>query len=202
MDTKMPNEMEKITQPSSKRTMWIIVGVLVLIALYFMSSYNGFVSLNERVNNSWAQIDTQLQRRYDLIPNLVETVKGIAGQEKDVFGALALARTKYAGATTPDARAQAANQVESSLSRLLVIVENYPQLRSTEAFTSLMVQLEGTENRIAVARKDYNDSVTLLDTRIKAFPANLIAKAFGFSVRTYFEIPDASKANPQVKFGN
>lgn len=194
--------MEPTQQTSSKKTWVIVIVVLLVIAGYLVSSYNGFVSMNEKVTNSWAQIDNQLQRRYDLIPNLVETVKGIAQQEKDVFGAIADARSRYAGATTPEAKAQAANQVESALARLLVITENYPQLRSSEAFTSLMTQLEGTENRISVARKDYNDSVTILNTRIKAFPANLIAKMFGFSARTYFEIPNEAKANPQVKFTN
>jgi LemA protein len=186
---------------TSKKSKWVIwVVIVVIIAVYLVGGYNSFVTLNEKVNNSWAQIDSQLQRRYDLIPNLVGAVKGATQQEKDIFLKLAEARTRYSGATTPDARASAANEVEQGLGRLLAIFENYPQLRSVETFTNLMSSLEGTENRVAIARKDYNDSVNALNTRVKGFPSNLVAKIFGFSARTYFEIPDVAKANPKVDF--
>lgn len=189
------------TGVAPKKTMlWVVIGVVVLIALYGVSSYNSFVNRNEKVNNTWAQIDTQLQRRYDLIPNLVSSVKGLTTQEQKVFGEIADARTRYAGASTPEDKAQAANQVESALGRLLVITENYPVLRSSEAFTSLMVQLEGTENRIAVARKDYNDSVTTLNTALKRFPGSAIGSLFGFHARTYFEITNDARQTPKVEF--
>lgn len=183
-----------------KTVLWVVIGVVVLIGLYAVTSYNSFVAQNEKVNNTWAQIDTQLERRYDLIPNLISSVKGLTAQEQKVFGDIADARTRYAGASTPEDKAQAANQVESALGRLLVITENYPVLRSSEAFISLMVQLEGTENRIAVARKDYNDSVTTLNTALKRFPGSAIGKLFGFQSRTYFEITNDARQTPKVEF--
>lgn len=178
----------------------IVVIVAVLAVAYVATVYNRYIALQEDVNNEWAQVDNQLQRRFDLIPNLVESVKGITKQEQTVFSDLANARTRYAGAATVDDRAAAANQVEGALARLLVITENYPQLRSSEAFTSLMTQLEGTENRLSVARKDYNDAVRTLNTTIKRFPGNVVASLFGIKEHTYFEIKDEVKANPEVKF--
>lgn len=185
---------------TSKKILIGVVGIAVILGIYGVSTYNSFVGLNEKVNNAWAQIDTDLQRRYDLIPNLVASVKGIAAQEREVFTAIADARTRYAGATTPESRAQAANQVESSLSRLLVIMENYPQLRSSEAFTGLMVQLEGSENRIAVSRKDYNNIVATFNTLLKRFPGSVFGRVFGFSTRTYFEITNEARETPKVEF--
>jgi LemA protein len=181
-------------------TKGLIIGVLIILAIWVFSSYNGIVTKNEAVNNTWAQIDTQLARRYDLIPNLVSTVKGVTKQEQTVFGELATARTQYTGAQTPAARTEAANQVEGALGRLLVIVENYPNLQSSAAFRDLMTQLEGSENRIAVARKDYNDAVTSLNTTIKRFPGNLVAGIFGFDARAYFVAPEAAQTVPTVDF--
>lgn len=190
-------------QTSSKKIWIAAIGIiLVLTVLLIGSSYNSLVSSNENVNGKWAQIDTQLARRYDLIPNLVETVKGISNQEKAVFTAIADARSHYAGATTPEARVGAANEVESSLARLLVITENYPVLTSSVSYQNLMVQLEGTENRIAVARKDYNDAVQSFDGKIKTFPTNLLAGMFGFQARTYFEATNDTRTNPKVNFSN
>lgn len=185
---------------TSKKILIGVVGVIIVFGLYGVSTYNSFVGQNERVNNAWAQIDTDLQRRYDLIPNLVAATKGIANQEKEVFTAIADARSKYAGAASPETRAQAANQVESSLARLLVITENYPQLRSSEAFTGLMVQLEGSENRIAVSRKDYNNVVATFNTQLKRFPGSILGRVFGFSTRTYFEITNDARETPKVEF--
>ncbi len=152
------------------------------------------------VNNAWAQIDTQLQRRFDLVPNLVETVKGVAKQEQTVFSNIADARSRYAGATTQDDKVAAANQYESALSRLLVITENYPQLQSSQAFRDLMTQLEGTENRIAISRKDYNDVVASWNARVARFPGVIVAKIFGFDAKEYFAAPETAKQNPEVKF--
>ncbi|HHH14119.1 MAG TPA: LemA family protein, partial [candidate division WWE3 bacterium] len=137
----------------------VLLGFAAFTILYLANFYNSLVRLQEEVNNQWAQVETQYQRRYDLIPNLVETVKGVAGQEQKVFGDIAEARTRYAGAQNPQERVDAANQLETALGRLLVIVENYPQLKSSESFNTLMAQLEGTENRISVERKRYNEKV-------------------------------------------
>ena len=137
-----------------------------------------------------------------MIPNIVNTVKGVAKQEKDVFGAIADARSRYAGATNSDEKAQAASQVESALSRLLVITENYPVLQSSQAYRDLIVTLEGTENRISVERQKYNDIVRVYDTSVKTFPSSIIAKIFGVKERAYFEVPKENQANPKVDFSN
>ena len=150
-----------------KNKTWIIVlAVVVVLASWVVGKYNSFVVQNEGINNQWAQVENQLQRRFELIPNVVNTVKGITQQEKDVFGALAEARTRYAGSTTVDEKAAAAGQVESSLARLLVIAENYPELKSAQSFRDLTVELEGTANRITVERQKYNDLVKNLNAYI------------------------------------
>ncbi len=182
---------------------WIIpVGIILVLVVWGVSKYNMLVSQNEVVTTAWAQVENQLQRRFDLIPNLVSTVKGITGQEQEVFGAIAEARTRYSGATTPDDRAAAAGQVESALGRLLVITENYPQLQSSQAFRDLMVQLEGTENRIATERMKYNDQVRILNTSVKRFPTVIFARLFGINERTYFEVSETAQQNPKVDFSN
>lgn len=182
---------------------WIIpIGIIVLVVLWGVSTYNGLVSQNVAIDAQWAQVENQLQRRFDLIPNLVNTVKGVAGQEQEVFGAIAEARTRYSGATTVDARAQAAGQVESALGRLLVIAENYPQLQSSQAFRDLMIQLEGTENRIATERMNYNNQVKVLNTAVKRFPTVLFAQIFGIDERVYFEVSEEAQQNPEVNFEN
>lgn len=183
-----------------KKTTIIILAVIVILAIYFIGTYNSFVGMKQTVDSKWAQVENQLQRRFDLVPNLVETVKGLTKQEQTVFGDIADARTRYAGAQSQTEKVQAANQFESSLGRLLVITENYPNLRSSELFTNLMVQLEGTENRIAVERKNYNDTVQMYDTALQRFPGGLIAKMFGFTAAEYFKVEEGAKANPQVKF--
>ena len=182
------------------KTTWIILGVVLVVALWLGSSYNGFVSANQGVDKQWAQVEVQYQRRFDLIPNLVATVQGIAKQEQVVFTALAQARQNYAGAKTVDERISAANQVESALSRLLVIVENYPTLKSSENFLTLQAQLEGTENRIAVERSRFNDAVTVLNNKVRRFPSNLIAKAFGFEARALFQAAAGAENAPTVSF--
>lgn len=180
---------------------WLIaIGVIVAIGLFFAGAYNNLVISREKVDSQWAQVESQYQRRFDLIPNLVETVKGITQQEQEVFGTIAEARTRYAGATTPEERVAAANQLESSLGRLLVITENYPNLRSAESFQTLMSQLEGTENRISVERQRYNETVRDYNLATKRFPGALFAGMFGFGEKPYFESTQGAEQPPAVKF--
>ena len=180
---------------------WIIIGIVaVFIVVGLFGYYNKFVTASENVDGQWAQVEAQYQRRFDLIPNLVESVKGIMEQEKDVFGMIADARTKYSGAATVNEKAAAAGEVESALSRLLVIMENYPQLKSADTVQTLMAQLEGTENRISVERGRYNDSVRGYNVMIKRFPANMLAGMFGFGEKDYFEISAGADVSPQVEF--
>src|SRR3989344_5655610 len=175
----------------------IIVGIIVLILLWGVSGYNRFVSGDEQITASWAQVENQYQRRFDLIPNIVNTVKGVAQQEQTVFNAIAEARTRYSGATTANEKAQAASQLETGLGRLLVIAEQYPVLQSSGAYRDLIVSLEGTESRISVERMKYNDLVRIFDTDIKRFPTSLVAKIFGLEERAYFEVSDEAKINPK-----
>jgi LemA protein len=181
-----------------------LVLVLVGAAAVLSSgcSYNRFVGQEEAIKAQWAQVENQLQRRNDLIPNLVETVKGIAPQEKDVFGQIAESRSKLAGARTPEETMEAANQQSAALSRLLVIVENYPQLRSNESFNRLMDELSGTENRLAVERMRYNERVQDYNTARRQFPANVTAGIFGFKEHPLFNAPPEAERVPRVNFGN
>ena len=182
-----------------KKALIILLVAVGLLGLYVWSLYNGLITLSEGVDNQWAQVETQYQRRFDLIPNLVESVKGILKQEQQVFSDIAAARTKYAGAGTVSEKVAAANQVESAFGRLLAIMENYPQLRSVEAVQTLMVQLEGTENRVSVERKRYNDSVRDFNVRARRFPANLFASLFGFDEKVYFDAAEGAETAPKVQ---
>jgi LemA protein len=164
-------------------------------------SYNKFTAQEEAIKAQWSQVENELQRRNDLIPNLVASVKGYAQQEQTVFKDIADARAKLGGATTPTDKIAAANAESSALSRLLVISENYPQLKSDAQFLNLEDNLAGTENRLAVERKRYNDAVREYDTARRQFPANLTAKMFGFKEYPYFEVPAEAKAVPKVDFG-
>ncbi len=182
---------------------WVVVlGVLVLLAFWAIGVKNSFVTGGEAITSQWAQVENQYQRRFDLIPNIVNTVKGVAKQETTVFTAIADARTKYSGATTPDERAQAASQVESALGRLLVIAEAYPTLQSSQAYRDLIVSLEGTENRLATERMKYNELVKGYNTKVKVFPSSMVAKMFGVEEKAYFEVSDEAKVNPTVDFNN
>lgn len=181
-----------------KKTFLIIAVIAVLIIGWFWTSYNKLVTANETVDNQWAQVEVQYQRRFDLIPNLVEAVKGAMGQEQKVFGDLAAARASYSGARTVNEKAEAATQVESSLSRLLVIMENYPQLKSIEAVQTLMAQLEGTENRISVERARFNDEVKNFNVMIKRVPMNLMARWFNFTEKVYFQVVAEAATAPKV----
>lgn len=164
-------------------------------------SYNRFVSQEEAIKTQWSQVENQLQRRNDLIPNLVESTKGFAQQERDVFQSIADSRAKLAGATTPEQKMAAANEQSSALSRLLVVVENYPVLKSNETFARLMDELAGTENRIAVERMRYNETVQAYNTARRQFPANITAGIFGFKGDyELFKAPEAAKVAPTVDF--
>ena len=165
-------------------------------------SYNTFVSQEESIKGQWAQVENQLQRRNDLSPNLVETTKGIAEQEKAVFTAIADARARLAGAKTPEDTMAAANQQSSALARLLVVAENYPQLRSNETFNRLMDELAGTENRIAVERMRYNERVQEYNTNRRQFPSNVTAGMFGFKEHALFTAPPEAQQVPKVNFGS
>lgn len=181
-----------------------IVAVLAVIAISFIGwmigLYNKLLMARITVDSQWAQVETQYQRRFDLIPNLVNSVQGVMKQEQKVFSNLAEARTKYAGATNINDKVDAVGALEGALSRLLVIMENYPQLKSNEAVQSLMAELAGTENRIAVERKRYNEAVKNYNLMITIFPNNLIANLFGFTGRNYFEAQTGSEQATSVKF--
>src|SRR5467141_3895073 len=183
----------------------IVLVVLVIIALMLGSSFigrrNQMVVKREAVNAAWAQVDVVLQRRADLIPNLVETVKGFAAQEQTVFGDIAKARSALLGAHSPSEKIAANGQLDSALGRLLVVVENYPQLRSNENFLRLQDELAGTENRIAVERRRYNDAVQDYNTYIGLFPNNIFARWAGFQRNNaYFTASEASREAPKVQF--
>ncbi len=177
-----------------------VLGVILLIGISFVSSYNSLVSLNESVDAQWGQVENQLQARYDKIPNLVNTVKGYASHEQEVFESIANARARLAGAGTVEEQVAASNQLESALARLLVVVENYPNLKADAQFNQLMYELSGTENRIAVERMRYNEKVQEYNSRVKRFPTVLIANMFGFGPRTYFEAAAGAEVAPRVEF--
>jgi len=178
----------------------LIIGALIFGGM-FVSAKNRLVTLNEEVDNKWAQVENQLKRRNDLIPNLVSTVKGYAAHEKEIFTDIAEARAKMAGAKNVDQKVQAANQLESALSRLLVVVERYPDLKASQQFMALQDELAGTENRIAVERQRYNESVKQYNLYVKRIPGSFFASIFGYEPRTFFEVAEAEKAVPKVDFG-
>jgi LemA protein len=183
------------------RRLSLVAVVSAAMALSAGCSYNRFTTLEEGIKGSWGEVQNQLQRRNDLIPNLVETVKGVAGQEQAVFGQIAEARAKLAGAKTPAETIAAANEQSSALARLLVVVENYPQLRSSESYNRMMDELSGTENRLAVARGRYNEKIQEYNTLRRRFPSNITGKVFGFAEYPYFEAPKEAQAVPKVDFG-
>ena len=189
---------------SGKKALLItVIVILILVGLFysfFKGTYNQFVTLDEGVKSAWAQVENQLQRRYDLIENLVETVKGYAKHEKDVLLEVTNARARVGGASTVPDKIQANNELTGALSRLLVVVENYPDLKANVNFLKLQDELAGTENRIAVERKRYNDAVKTYNVLIRSFPSNILAGMFGFEKAAFFEAPAAAKAAPQVKF--
>jgi len=179
----------------------IILGILVVVALFVIGIYNNLVALRNRVKNAWSQIDVQLKRRHDLIPNLVETVKGYAGHEKQTLQDVIEARSKAVSATGPAEASRAETELSSALGRLMVIVEQYPNLKANTNFLALQEELTSTENKIGFARQHYNDSVMTYNTKIQSFPQNVMAGMFGFGQEAFFEIEDTKEREaPQVKF--
>ncbi|MGI5920502.1 MAG: LemA family protein [Syntrophomonadaceae bacterium] len=183
-----------------KKSGIIIIAVIALLVFWGIGSYNSLVGLNESVNGKWSQVENQLQRRADLIPNLVATVKGYAAHEEDILNNVADARSRLIGAQGAADKAAANEQLSSALSRLLVVVENYPNLKADANFRQLSDELSGTENRLAVSRKDYNDAVQTFNAKIKTFPTVIWANMLGFEPREYFKVEAGAKATPQVDF--
>lgn len=178
----------------------IVVFVILIPYSYLKGTYNSLVTMDEAVKAAWAQVENQLQRRYDLIPNLVETVKGYAAHEKEVFLRVTEARAKVGGATTISDKIAANNGLSAALSRLLLVVERYPDLKANTNFIRLQDELAGTENRIAVERRRYNETVKAYNIKIRRFPTNLFAGMFGFEKAAFFEVPKERQEAPKVKF--
>ncbi|MEQ6357509.1 LemA family protein [Lysinibacillus sp. M3] len=178
----------------------IIVIILVVMSLLFIPKYNSLVTAEEGVDSKWAQVENQLQRRFDLIPNLVESVKGYANHEKEVIASITDARAQMGNAQSPKEQAVANDALNGALSRLLVVVENYPNLKADANFRQLMDELAGTENRLAVAREDYNNEVQAFNKTVKRFPGNLIAGMFGFEQKEYFKAAAGAEKAPSIDF--
>lgn len=189
--------------------LWWVLGVAVVLVVVLSGAYNNFVTLDQKAQRAWADVESQYQRRADLVPNLVATVKGAAAFETDTFTAVTEARAKATSINVDPSKltpAQIASyqgaqsELSSALGKLLVVVENYPQLKATENFRDLQAQLEGTENRITVARKDFNEAVQMFNTSIKQLPGSLLASLFGFSEKGYFTAEDGADTAPDVAF--
>ena len=183
---------------------WIVIGAVVLAVLIaggsYVSSYNQLVGLDQQAESSWAQVETVLQRRYDLIPNLVNTVQGFADQEREVLTEVTRLRSQWGEAGSTDQRAAVAGQLEGALGRLMLVVESYPELRSNQNFLALQDELAGTENRIAVERRRYNETVQTYNTVVGSFPTNIIANMTGFDQREFFEAAGGAQTAPVVNF--
>ncbi len=188
----------------SSKTLLIVLGIVLLIFLFvyngFKGVYNSLVTLDEGVNSSWAQVENQLQRRFDLIPNLVNTVKGYAEHEKEVLTAITNARSRVGSAQTIPDKMDANRGLTSALGRLMVVMENYPNLKADQNFLALQSQLEGTENRISVERRRYNETTRAFNTAIRRFPDSIIANMAGFERKPFFEADKAAQKTPEVKF--
>ncbi|MDD4995300.1 MAG: LemA family protein [Patescibacteria group bacterium] len=179
---------------------YILLGVLAVVALWFIGTYNGLITLKNRTDEAWSDIDVQLKRRHDLIPNLVETVKGYAGHEKQLFENVTAARSAAMGAKTPEEAAKAENALSATLKTLFAVAENYPQLRASENFTKLQEDLTDTENKVQASRRFYNGNVRDFNTKIQVFPTNMIAGMLGFKNYQFFEIEAMERETPEVKF--
>lgn len=179
---------------------WIIAGIVVLLLVVLVAIYNGLVGSRNRVDNAWSQVDVQLKRRYDLIPNLVETVKGYASHEQQTFQRVTEARSAAQSAQGPADQAQAENFLTSALRQLFAVAEAYPELRASENFQGLQAELSETENRIAVSRQIYNDTVLTYNNKVQQVPTNIVASMFGFDAREFFEAGEAADEAPAVEF--
>ncbi len=187
-----------------QKTGLIVIAVIILALVipysYLKGTYNSLVQMDETVKGAWAQVENQLQRRYDLIPNYVETVKGYAKHEKEVFVKVTQARSRVAGAGTVKEKMEANNRLSSALARLLIVVERYPELKANTNFIRLQDELAGTENRIAVERRRFNESVRVYNTKIRSFPTNFVANMFGFEKAVFFEVSKEKQEVPKIKF--
>ena len=179
---------------------WIVLGIIVILAILFVSVYNNLVTSRNKVHNAFANIDTQLQRRFDLIPNLVETVKGYAKHEKETLTDVIEARNKFQSATTPEEEMKASGDLNKALSRLMVLTESYPELKANENFLQLQGDLKDCEEKISFARQFYNDTVLSYMNKIEMFPSNIIASMFNFKKADYFEAGEEAKTAPKVSF--
>lgn len=186
------------------KTLLVVIAGLALIVLivvvWFIGTYNSLVSTDQSVNEKWSQVENQYQRRADLIPNLVETVKGYAKHEATVFEEVTKARSQWASAKTPNEKIKAAGEMDSALSRLMVVVESYPQLKASDNFVALQAQLEGTENRVTVARMDYNTVVKEYNVKIKTIPTSIVAGIYNYNDKPFFEAEKGSEKAPKVNF--
>ena len=190
-----------VNQEQKKKVIiYSVIGALLLSFFWYQSIKNRLISLEESIESSWAQVENQLQRRFDLIPNLVNTVKGYTKHEKQVFTNIAEARSQLSGARTVSQRVQASNGLESSLSRLLMIVERYPDLKANQNFNRLMDELSGTENRLSVERRRFNENVKVYNQTIRKFPYRVIASREGFEKTHYFTVTEKAKSSPKVVF--
>lgn len=181
-------------------TLWIVLGIVGVLALWFIFTYNALITLKNRVQEAWSDIDVQLKRRYDLIPNLVETVKGIAKQEKSVFTEVTQARTAAMSAQGPEAKGKAENMLSDTLKSLFAVAEAYPEIKSSQNFLQLQSELTDTEDKIQASRRFYNTNVMNLNTKIETFPTNLIAGMVGAVKREFFEAAESEKAPVKVAF--
>jgi LemA protein len=186
------------------KTLLVVIGVsaafVLIVVLWYIGTYNSLISTDQSVNEKWSQVENQYQRRADLVPNLVETVKGYAAHESKVFTEVTEARSRWASAKTPDEKIKAAGEMDSALSRLMVVVESYPQLKASENFVALQAQLEGTENRVTVARMDYNTVVREYNVKIKTIPTSIVAGIYGYNDKPFFEAEKGAEKAPKVNF--
>lgn len=185
---------------NNSKILYVVLGIVAVLVLWVWTGYNGLISSKAAVEGAWAQVETQYQRRFDLVPNLVSTVKGAAQFEQETFTAITEARSQWQAAGSRSEQITAASGFDSALSRLLVTVEAYPQLQATQAFRDLMTQLEGTENRISTARRDYNTAVQSYNVRVARFPSNILAGVFGFAPETMFSADEGADKAPAVNF--
>ncbi len=182
--------------------MWIFLGIVILLVILIIASYNSLVTLRQRVKNAWSQIDVQLQRRFDLIPNLVECVKGYMSHEEDVLTKVTELRTSWAKAGTVSEKAELDNELSGALKTIMAVSENYPDLKASQNFSELQEELRNTENKISYSRQFYNDTVTRYNTKLEVFPSNIIAGMFHFTAETFFKVDsDEVRKNVKVDFG-
>ena len=184
-------------------TIWIILGIVVVLIIAVIGMYNSLVQSKIKVDNAWSQIDVQLQRRFDLIPNFVETVKGYMTHEKETFEKIASLRTSWANANSVSEKAELDNQLSTTLKTIMAVSENYPELKANQNFSELSEELRNTENKISFSRQFYNDTVTMYNTKLQVFPSNIIAAMFNFTARDLFKAEsDEARRNVKVDFGN